>query len=64
MPVVREALSISQLAELLGIEAWRLIDVHVDLLRSTAQIVLRPETDDPSDLHPPMGESKWHKPAA
>lgn len=54
MPVVREPISISQLAGLLGVEPWRLIDVKVDLLKQSAQIVLEPADRDPSELHPPV----------
>jgi hypothetical protein len=56
VPVVREPLSISQLANLLGVEPWRLIDVEVNQLRSTATLVLEPEDRDPAEIHPPL---KW-----
>lgn len=45
MPVIREPLSISQLANLLGVETWRLIDIEVNLLKSEARLVLHPEED-------------------
>lgn len=46
MPVIREPLSISQLAGLLGVEPERLIDVEVNLLKNTANLVLQPEAKD------------------
>lgn len=45
MPIVRERISIDQLAELLGVEAWRLRSIEVNLLTNTAAIVLEPEED-------------------
>jgi hypothetical protein len=51
MPVVREPISLSQLAELLGVEAWRLIDVEVNLRSTVAYIVLEPEERDPKEMH-------------
>lgn len=45
MPIVREPISVSQLAELLGVEPWRLRDVEINLLTSTAAIVLEPDED-------------------
>lgn len=52
MPVVREPLSISQLAELLGVEPWRVIDVEVNQLHSTAAIVLQPLDAEPHPARP------------
>jgi hypothetical protein len=49
MPVIRELISVSQLAELLGVEPKRLIDVEVNLLSSTARIVLEPEDRTPEE---------------
>ena len=46
MPVIRQPISVSQLAELLGVEPKRLIAVEVNLLQSTAAIVLEPEECD------------------
>lgn len=51
-PVVRESLSVSQLAELLGIEPWRFIAIETDLRSSTVQIVLQPPDRRPEDAHP------------
>lgn len=56
MPVVREPLSVSDLAARLGVEAWRLIDVEVNLLRGTANLVLQPPDRDPATLHPPVAQ--------
>ena len=58
MPVIRQPLSVSQLAELLGVEPWRLIDVEVNLLTKTARIVLEPE-----DKHATRTDDR-HLPAA
>ena len=54
VPVERQPISVSQLAELIGVEPWRLIDIEVNLLKSTARIVLEPADMDPKDLHPPV----------
>lgn len=51
MPVQRVPLSISQLAELVGVEPWRLLDIEVNRLKQTANLVLEPEETD-------MGKSK------
>lgn len=45
MPVIREPLSLSTLADMLGVEPWRLIDVEVNLLKNRARIVLHEEAD-------------------
>ena len=51
MPVVRQPVSLSQLADLLGVEPHRLIAVEVDLSRKTAALVLEPEDRDPKEGH-------------
>jgi hypothetical protein len=51
MPVVRESISVSQLAELLGVEPWRLIDIEVHLPSSSARIVLEPEDRKKEEAH-------------
>lgn len=40
MPLIRELISVSQLAELLGVDPTQLVGVEVDRSTSTAQIVL------------------------
>lgn len=45
MPVIREPLSVSTLADMLGVEPWRLIAVEVNLLTEKANLVLHPEED-------------------
>lgn len=52
MPVIREFLSVSQLAELLGVEPSKLRDVEVNLLTSTAAIVIDPPDDEPPMRQP------------
>ena len=47
MPVVREHLSISQFAELVGIAPQRFNGVEVDRRRSRVTLVLEPEDDTP-----------------
>lgn len=45
MPVIREPMSVSTLADMLGVEPWRLIAVEVNLLTEKANLVLHPEED-------------------
>lgn len=42
MPVVRERMSVSQFAEMLGIEPERFIDAEVDLRYRRVTLVLQP----------------------
>ena len=51
MPVVRQPVSLSQLADLLGVEPWRLLAVEVDLSRKSAALVLEPDDRDPEEGH-------------
>lgn len=51
MPVIRQSISVSQLAELLGVEPWRLLAVEIDLRTKTAHIVLQPEDRRPDEGH-------------
>lgn len=45
MPVERKQVSISQLAELVGVDPARLIDVDVHRPSQTAVLILEPEDD-------------------
>lgn len=51
MPVVREPISVSQLAELLGVEPWRLIAIEVDQRSTSAVLVLEPEDRKEGEGH-------------
>ena len=43
MPVLREPISLSQLADLLGVEPARLLAVEIDRRTQSATLVLEPE---------------------
>lgn len=51
MPVIRQPISLSQLAELLGVEPWRLLAVEIDLRAKTAHLVLQPDDRQPEESH-------------
>jgi hypothetical protein len=51
MPLVHETLSVSQLAELLGIEPHRFIGIRTDLRYERVTIVLHDATRKPEDAH-------------
>lgn len=48
MPLLRELISVSQLAELLGVDPTQLVGVEVDRSTSTAQIVLEQHDEEPA----------------
>ena len=57
MPLVREPMSVSQFCDLLGVEPWRYVRIETDLRSTSVLVVLRPETDNPLELHKP----RWVK---
>lgn len=66
MPVIRELISVSQLAELLGVDPKRLIDVEVHQAKSTAALVLEPEDDmrhvQTTGTCPPLSDNTQRRP--
>lgn len=48
MPVERQIVSISQLAELVGVDPARLIAVDINRPAKTATLILEPEHDAPA----------------
>lgn len=52
--MIRVPLSVSQLADLVDVEPWRLNGVEVDLRSSSVVLVLEPEDRKPEDRHKPM----------
>jgi len=53
MPMIRVPVSVSQLADLVDVEPWRLNGVEVDLRNSSVVLVLEPEDRKPQDAHKP-----------